>query len=272
MDSLKDKNIVITGASSGIGKALSIEASKCGANLVLAARRIEKLKELESTISSQSSDIFCVQTDVTDQRECENLIQIAKEKLGSIDILINNAGISMRAPFEEVETDVLEEVMKVNFWGTVYCSKAAISALIESKGSLVAISSVTGFKGLPGRTGYASSKFAINGLFESIRMEYMNRGLHTLIACPGFTASEIRHNALTSDGSKQKDSPGDESEMDNASDVALDILQAIRDRKDFMLTNKQGRIIYWVNKFFPKFLEKRIHKAIAKEPNSPIKN
>lgn len=272
MDSLKDKNIVITGASSGIGKALSIEASKCGANLVLASRQIEKLQEIKSEISTPASTIFCVQTDVTNQQECESLIRLANEKLGSIDVLINNAGISMRAAFDEVDTSVLEEVMKVNFWGTVYCSKAAISSLLKSKGSLVAVSSVTGFKGLPGRTGYASSKFAINGLFESIRMEYMNRGLHTLIACPGFTASEIRYNALTSDGSKQKNSPGNESKMDKASDVALDILQAIRDRKDFMLTNKQGKIIYWVNKFFPRFLEKRIHKSIAKEPNSPIKN
>jgi short-subunit dehydrogenase len=252
MDSLKGKNIVITGASSGIGKALSIEASKCGANLVLASRQIEKLQEIKSEISTPTSTIFCVQTDITNQQECESLIRLANEKLGSIDILINNAGISMRAAFDEVDTSVLEEVMKVNFWGTVYCSRAAISSLLKSKGSLVAVSSVTGFKGLPGRTGYASSKFAINGLFESIRMEYMNRGLHTLIACPGFTASEIRYN--------------------KASDVALDILQAIRDRKDFMLTNKQGKIIYWVNKFFPRFLEKRIHKSIAKEPNSPIKN
>lgn len=269
---LKGKNIVITGASSGIGKALSIEASKCGANLVLASRQIDQLEAIKSEISNPVSTIFCIQTDVTSQKECENLIHLAKQKLGSIDVLINNAGISMRAAFDEVETRVLEEIMNVNFWGTVYCTKAAISSLLESKGSLVAVSSVTGFKGLPGRTGYASSKFAINGLFESIRMEYMNRGLHTLIACPGFTASNIRYNALTSNGSKQELSPGKESEMDKASDVALDILQAIRDRKDFMLTNRQGKIIYWVNKFFPKFLEKRIHKTIAKEPNSPIKN
>ena len=149
MDSLKGKNIVITGASSGIGKALSIEASKCGANLVLASRQIEKLKELESTISLQSSNIFCIQTDVTNQQECENLIHLAKQKLGSIDILINNAGISMRAPFDEVETRVLEEIMNVNFWGTVYCTKAAISALLESKGSLVAVSPLLASKDCP---------------------------------------------------------------------------------------------------------------------------
>ena len=152
----------------------------------------------------------------------------------------------------------------------MYCTKAALPELLKNKGSLVAVSSVTGFKGLPGRTGYASSKFAMNGLFESLRMEYMSRGLHTLVACPGFTASNIRFNARKADGSAQADTPGDESKMDNATDVALDILQAVRDRKDFMLTNKQGKLIYWMNKFFPKFVEKRIHHVISQEPNSPI--
>ena len=176
----------------------------------------------------------------------------------------------MRAPFEHVKLDVLKEVMNVNYWGAVYCTKAALPELLKSKGSLVAVSSVTGFKGLPGRTAYASSKFALNGLFESLRMEYMSRGLHTLIACPGFTTSNIRFNALTADGSEQGDTPLDEKKIDKPEDVAKDILQAIRDRKDFMLTNKQGKLMFWVNKFFPKYLEKKIHNVIAKEPNSPI--
>jgi len=272
MEPLNQKNIIITGASSGIGKAIATEAAKCGANLVLASRNLDQLNILKTEIESSQSKVVCVKTDVTQQSDCDNLIQKAILELGRIDILINNAGISMRASFSDVKLDVLKKVMDVNYWGTVYCTKAALPELLKNKGSLVAVSSVTGFKGLPGRTGYASSKFAINGLFESIRMEYLNRGLHTLIACPGFTASEIRFNALTANGDKQQQSPGDESSMDTAKDVAIDILQAIRDRKDFMLTNKQGKIIYWTNKFFPKFLEKKIHQNIAKEPNSPIKN
>ena len=99
----------------------------------------------------------------------------------------------------------------------------------------------------------------------------MNRGLHTLVACPGFTASNIRFNALNADGEQQAETPADESKMDTSETVALDILQAIRDRKDFMLSNKQGRIIFWMNKFFPKFVDKKIHQVIAAEPNSPIK-
>lgn len=271
MDQLTGKNIIITGASSGIGEALAIAAAQVGANVAIAARNITKLEELKGSLAGYSSKIVAVQCDVTSRADCQNLIARATKELGGIDILINNAGISMRAPFEDIETDVLQEIMNVNFWGTVHCTKAALPELLKNKGSLVAVSSVTGFKGLPGRTGYASSKFAMNGLFESLRMEYMSRGLHTLIACPGFTASNIRFNARKADGSAQADTPGDESKMDKASDVALDILQAIRDRKDFMLTNKQGKLIYWMNKFFPRFVESRIHQVIAAEPNSPIK-
>ena len=271
MDRLKGKNIIITGASSGIGEAVARQAAGIGCNVAMAARNIQKLEKLRAELSADGAQVICIPCDVTQPTDCQNLIDQTIAEFGSIDVLINNAGISMRAPFEDVEIDVLQRVMDVNFWGAVYCTKAAIKHLLAAKGSLVAVSSVTGFKGLPGRSGYASSKFAMNGFFESLRMEYMSRGLHTLIACPGFTGSNIRFNALTAKGDNQQDTPGDETKMDSAEDVAIDILQAIRDRKDFMLTNKQGKIIYWVNKFFPKLVEKRIHKVISKEPNSPIK-
>ena len=271
LDSLKAKNIIITGASSGIGKALAIQAAKIGANIVLASRNISKLDELKKSLNTYNTTILTVSCDVTKASDCQNLIDTAIRELGNIDVLINNAGISMRASFDDVNLEVLEEVMNVNFWGSVYCSKAAIPHLLKTKGSLVVVSSVTGFKGLPGRSGYAASKFALNGFFESIRMEYSSRGLHTLISCPGFTASNIRVNAQNSDGAPGDEAPGDESKMDTAESVALDILQAIRDRKDFMLTNKQGRIIFWMNKFFPKFVEKKMHQVIAAERNSPIK-
>ena len=271
MDPLVGKNILITGASSGIGRALAVEAAKSGANLSLAARNLSKLNELKDEVDTYGVKVTVVATDVTQESDCFHFINQSIEHLGSIDILINNAGISMRAPFEDVKTEVLKEIMDVNLWGAVHCTKAALPQLLKNKGSLVAVSSVTGFKGLPGRSGYASSKFAMNGLFESLRMEYMSRGLHTLIACPGFTASNIRVNAKLADGSAQGDTPADESKMDLAEDVARDILQAIRDRKDFMLHNKQGKLIFWMNKFFPRLLERKIHKAIAAEPNSPIK-
>ena len=271
MKTFKDKNVIVTGASSGIGEALVTELAREGANVVLASRNIQKLHDLTNTLSAVGK-LIPVKCDVTQKEECLELIQTTVRELGGIDILINNAGISMRGSFEDVKDEVLHEVMNVNFWGTVNCSQAAIQELLKSKGSLVAVSSVSGFKGLPGRSGYVSSKFAINGLFESIRMEYMKRDLHVLTACPGFTSTNIRYNALNKNGEKQDDSPTDENKMDTPQEVALDILQAIRDRKDFMLTNKQGRLMFWMNKFFPKILDRQIFKVIAAEPNSPIKS
>jgi short-subunit dehydrogenase len=270
MDALSGKNIVITGASSGIGKALAKEAAAVGANVVLAARSIVKLHQLKKKLSSDSNKIIAIECDVTQPTDCTHLVKQSVEQLGSIDVLINNAGISMRAAFEEVKLDVLREVMNVNYWGTVYCSKAALPHLVASKGSLVAVSSVVGFKGLPGRSAYSSSKFAIHGLFESIRMEYLKSGLHVLIACPGFTASNIRKNALNAEGLAQDETPRDETKMDDPHLVAQQILQAIRERKDFMLKNRQGKLIYYLNKFFPKWLERKIAKEMSLEPNSPI--
>lgn len=271
MDSLTGKHIVITGASSGIGESIAREAAKIGAHLVLAARNEQKLLELQEELKVFNVNVICIPTDVIQKDQCKHLIEQAIAQLGSINVLINNAGITMRASFENVDDQVLHRVMNVNYWGTAYCSKYALPELIKNKGSLVAVSSVTGLKGLPGRSAYAASKFAINGLFESIRMENMHLGLHTLIACPGYTSSKIRNNSLTADGTPQVDTPAYEGNPDDPQEVAQQILQAIRDRKDFMLNNTEGKKIFWLNKFFPRFLEKKIHQVISQEPNSPIR-
>ncbi|MEY2924525.1 MAG: hypothetical protein RLZZ337_1073 [Bacteroidota bacterium] len=270
MKTFLGKNVIITGASSGIGEALAKAFAAQGANLVLAARNLNKLQDLENELQQNGIKVLSVQCDVTQENDCINLINKSIQEFETLDILINNAGISMRGSFAQTETDVLKKVMDTNYWGTLYCSKAALPYLVKSIGSLVAVSSVTGFKGLPGRSAYASSKFAIHGLYESIRMEYLHKGLNVLIACPGFTSTNIRFNALDENGNAQSESPMNEKKMTTPEEVANDILQAIRYRKDFMLTDKQGRLIKLLNFLAPKFLEKTIHKEIAREPNSPI--
>lgn len=266
---MKDKVVVITGASSGIGKALAIEYASKGAKLVLAARNLDKLNR----VSSQLGNCKCllVQTDVSQEQECKNLIKKTVDQFGRIDILINNAGISMRAIFAEVDLDVIRNLMNTNFWGTVYCSKFALPYLLESKGSLVGVSSVAGYKGLPGRTGYSASKFAMHGLLEAIRIENMKKGLHVLIACPGFTASNIRNVALSRDGSAQGETPLDESKLMTAERVARKIVVAVEKRKDRLILTNQGRLTVVLNKFFPKFMDNMVYNHMAKEPNSPFK-
>lgn len=177
----------------------------------------------------------------------------------------------MRAIFEDTELDVIRQLMDVNFWGTVYCTKYALPHLLESKGSLVGISSIAGYKGLPGRTGYSSSKFAMHGFLETLRIENMKKGLHVLIACPGFTASNIRNTALNEKGEVQGESPRDEGKMMSAEEVARHIARAIAKRKDRLTLTFQGKLTVFLNKFFPKFMDKQVYKHMAKEPDSPFK-
>ena len=266
---MNGKVTVITGASSGIGKALAMEAHKRGAKVVLSARRKELLDEFTS--SWDTEDYISVQTDVTREDECRKLIETAAMKFGRIDILINNAGISMRALFDEVDLEVLRKLMDTNFWGTVYCSKYAMPYLLNSKGSLVGVSSVAGYKGLPGRTGYSSSKFAMQGLLEVIRIENLKKGLHVLIACPGFTSSNIRNIALSKNGSAQGETPLDESKLMPAETVAVHICNAIEKRKNTLILTTMGKMTVLLNKFFPKFMDGMVYNHMAKEPDSPFK-
>ncbi|MDE5639902.1 MAG: SDR family NAD(P)-dependent oxidoreductase, partial [Odoribacter sp.] len=156
-----DKVVIITGASSGIGKALACEASRQGAKLAIAARNIEKLLLLEKELKTTGTDVVSIRTDVTKELACKELIQQTYDYFGRIDVLINCAGISMRALLEDLDLNVIRKVMDVNFWGTVYCSKYALPYLLQSHGTLVGVISIAGYIGLPGRTGYAASKFAV---------------------------------------------------------------------------------------------------------------
>jgi short-subunit dehydrogenase len=177
----------------------------------------------------------------------------------------------MRALFGEVDLDVIRRLMETNFWGTVYCSKYALPHLLKTRGSLVGVSSVAGYKGLPGRTGYSASKFAMQGLLEVIRIENLKKGLHVLIACPGFTASNIRNIALSKDGSSQGETPLDESKLMPAGEVASRICDAITKRKNSLILTTQGKMTVLLNKFFPSFMDRMVYNHMAKEPNSPFK-
>ncbi len=268
---MENKVIIITGASSGIGEALARNYASKNANVVLAARSIEKLENLKKELSTDSNKIITVKTDVSNEEDCKNLIEETIKQFGTIDTLINNAGISMRAIFEETEISVIKKLMDINFWGTVYCTKFALPYLLKSKGSVVGVSSIAGYKGLPGRAGYSSSKFAMQGFLEVLRIENMKKGLHVLIACPGFTASNIRNSSLTADGSQQGESPRDEGKMMTSHDVAKRIIQAIEKRKDRLTLTTQGKITVILNKFFPKFMDKMVYNHMAKEEDSPFK-
>jgi short-subunit dehydrogenase len=269
---MQNKVVIITGASSGIGLALAHEFAQRGSKLVLAARSADKLKMLVDDFNAQGFETIAIPTDVSKEDDCKNLINEAIQKFGRIDILINNAGISMRALFKDVDLSVLKQLMDVNFWGTVYCTKYALPYLLETKGSVTGISSIAGFIGLPARTGYSASKHAMHGFLETLRVENLKNGLHVLIAAPGFTSSNIRRTALTTDGSAQGETPRNESKMMSAQEVAKHIAHAILKRKStLILTFIEGKLTVWLKKWMPRMLEKLIYYHMAKEPDSPFK-
>lgn len=269
---MQNKVVIITGASSGIGKALVYEFAKRGAKIAMGARNLDELLKIETSLKSRGIESLAVQTDVTREADCKNLIDKTVETFGKIDVLVNNAGISMRAIFEDLELDVIRRLMDVNFWGTVYCTKFAIPYLLQSKGSLVGIISVAGFLGLPGRTGYSASKFAVRGFLNTLRVENLKKGLHVLVVAPGFTASNIRKTALVADGHQQGESPRAENKMMSAERCAQIIVNGVVKRKrEIVMTFVEGKISVFLSKWFPSLLDKLAYNHMAKEPDSPFK-
>ena len=269
---LNDKVVIITGASSGIGKALAIEFASRGADLVVAARDYVVLCQLtDRLINEYGIKAVAVQCDVSVEEDCALLIKQAVLTFNKIDILINNAGMSMRALFKDVELSVLKRLMDVNFWGTVYCTKYALPHILKTKGSIVGVSSVAGYKGLPGRSGYSASKFAMNGFLDVLRVENLKTGIHVMTACPGFTASNIRNVALSKDGSQQGETHMEEEKLMTAEEVARIIANGVENRSRTLIMTRQGKLTVLFTKFFPAWLDKLVYKNFSKEKDALIK-
>jgi short-subunit dehydrogenase len=262
---LNDKVVIITGASSGIGKSLAHEFAKRGANLVLGARQYVVLCEIAQSIEQQYGvRVVAVHCDA-------QLVNQARLTFKKIDVLVNNAGISMRALFKDVNIDVLKQLMDVNFWGTVYCTKYSLPEITKTKGSIVGVSSIAGYKGLPGRTGYSASKFAMNGFMDALRVENLHTGVHVLTACPGFTASNIRNTALDKNGTQQGESTLEEAKMMTAGEVAKIIVDGVENRSRTLIMTRQGKLTVALSKFIPGVLDKLVYNMFAKEKNSLLK-
>lgn len=267
---MKDKVVVITGGSSGIGKALALKFGSEGSKLVITGRNMEKLLETEAELKSKNMSVVALVADASSEIDSSIMVNRAIKEYGSLDILICNAGISMRSLFIDVDLDVIRKLMDINFWGTVYACKYALPYILKSKGSIVGISSIAGYRGLPARTGYSASKFAMHGFFESLRTEVLKKGVHILLACPGFTASNIRNTALTADGSAQGESPLEEQKIMSAEEVADIIYTGVQKRKRDLVMTSQGKLTVFLNKFAGGFMDKMVYNHFAKEKDSPL--
>jgi short-subunit dehydrogenase len=267
---MKDKVVIITGASSGIGLAMAKEFAMRNSKVVMAARSEDKLKKIEGELRIRGLEAYAVRTDVSKVDDCRNLIEKTIEKYGRIDILINNAGISMRALFDSVEVSVLRQLMEVNYWGTVYCSKYALPYLVKSRGSLVGVSSIAGFQGLPGRTGYSASKFALHGLLESIRIENLKNGLHVMTLVAGFTKSDIRKRALNKNGEPQGYTPRDEEKHMMPEQVAKAVIKALKKKKRNKIMTLEGQLLALFQRIIPTLCDRVAYRRLSREQDSPF--
>lgn len=267
---MKDKVVIITGGSSGIGKALAEEFGAHGSKILITGRNQVDLDKTVSELAAKGVVIIGVRADVSLIEDNKRMAEQAISHYGTIDVLINNAGISMRALFEEANIDVIEKVMNINFFGVLYATKFCLPEIIRNKGSIIGISSIAGFRGLPGRTGYSASKFALNGFLEALRLELNPTGTHVLTACPGFTSTNIRKRALMKDGSVQGESPREEGNMMTAEECARYIYMATVKRRRTLVLTTQGKLAVFMNKWLPGLSDRIVFSIMSKEPNSPF--
>lgn len=262
MEFLKGKIVAITGGSEGIGKALVELALQSGAKVATCSRNHDKLYQLQTQYAGKPLHVEVA--DVSKEADCKHFIDSTIKFFGGIDILINNAGISMRAELKETDAAVIKKVMDINFFGTVYCTRFALDSIISRKGTIVGVSSVAGYRGLPGRTGYNASKFAMQGFLEALRVEMMHTGVNVMWVCPGFTASNIRNAALQKDGSSQGFSTLDESKLMTAEQCASITFAAIGKRKRTLVYTFEDKRTIFLTKFFPKLTDKLVYKFFYK--------
>jgi dehydrogenase/reductase SDR family protein 7B len=262
---MKNSVVLITGGTSGIGRACALEFGRAGARVVITGRDATKLAAAAAELAAAGIAHRTVQGDVGIIADANRAVADTVAAFGRLDVLINNAGLSMRARFADVDVKVIEQLMQTNFFGTVYTTKAALPHLLASKGTVVGISSIAGFRGLPGRTGYSASKFAMNGFLEALRTELLPQGVNVLTAAPGFTASNIRHSALLANGQTQNDTPRNEGNMMTSEEVAQHLRRAVEQRKRSLVLTAQGKLTVFLNKWLPGLTDKLVLANFRKE-------
>jgi short-subunit dehydrogenase len=258
MSFFQDKVVVITGGSDGIGKALIEVLIPLGAKVATCGRSHDKIYNLQMEYSNVL--LHAVACDVSEEEECRRFIESTIDTFGGVDVLINNAGISMRALFTECETRVTKKIMDINFLGSVYCTKYALPSILERRGTIVGVSSTAGYRGLPGRSAYSASKFALQGWLESLRTELLHSGVHVMWVCPGFTASNIRLAALDRQGEARGESVLDEGRLMTAQDCARHIVKAIERRKRTLVLTFLGKVTVLINKVAPSLADRLTYR------------
>jgi short-subunit dehydrogenase len=261
------KVIVITGASDGIGAEIARQLATDKPRLVLAARRREALADVARACEALGAQTLIVPTDVAIESECRALIDKAVQHFGAIDALVNNAGVSMHARFDEItDTIVFESLMRINLMGSVWPTHAALEPIRKSKGLIVAVSSLAGLVGVPARTTYCATKFAQTGFFEALRVELEPQGVDVCIVYPGVVATEIRRNGWNAQGKTAGVSGLSEDKAMSVEECAGLIVEAMRTRKREVVMSAKGKLGRWLKLIAPRVVDNLARKALAKHP------
>ncbi len=261
--SFRGKVVIVTGASSGIGRALALELARQQPRLVLAARDAARLEEVAAACRAAGAEAHVVATDVTVPAQCEALVARTVELCGALDVLVNNAGIGMIHTFEETrDLSEYEHLMRVNYLGYVYPTFHALPHLRKARGLIVAVSSMTGLTGVPTRTGYAASKHAVMGFFDSLRVELLGSGVDVTIVCPDFVVSEIHRRAYGPDGKALGHSKMQESKIMTAEECARQMVAAMAARKRLAVLSLRGRVGRFVRLLAPGLIDRIALRAV----------
>jgi short-subunit dehydrogenase len=265
-NAFQNKVIVITGASDGIGAELARQLATFKPKLVIAARRRDALDVVAKTCEAKGAQVLVVPTDVSIESECRSLIDLTAKHFGAIDMLVNNAGVSMHANFEDIENaDVYEKLMRINLMGSVWPTHVALSHLKKANGQIVAVASLAGLVGVPGRTTYCATKFAQTGFFEALRVEIEPQGVNVCIIYPGVVATEIRRNGWNAQGTTAGVSGLAEEGAMSVEECASLIVNAMANRKRDVVMSTKGKLGRWLKLIAPGAVDNLARKALAKK-------
>lgn len=259
----RDNVVVITGASAGIGREIARQLAQSGAKLVLAAREPALLEAAAAECRSLGGEATAVQTDVGESEQCRRLIEAAMESFGRIDTLVNNAGISMHARFEDMsDIHAVDRITRINYFGSVYCTWYALPHLKRTHGRIVGVASITGKNGVPTRTLYAGTKHAMAGFFDSLRIELRTEGVTVTMAYPGFVATDIAQRALGPDGLPLGTRPVHKDLVMQVDDCARQIIAAAAGRKREIIMARRARLGMLVKLVWPEKIDELAEQAI----------
>jgi NAD(P)-dependent dehydrogenase (short-subunit alcohol dehydrogenase family) len=256
------RRVLVTGASSGIGRALSVRLAREGASMVVSARSEAELEITAASCRAAGGSASIVTADVTREEDCRRLIASAVAALGGLDILVNNAGLTMLARFQEVEDlSAYERIMRVNYLGAVYCTHAALPHLLASRGQIVAISSLSGLVGVPTRTAYVASKHALQGFCDALRVELAGSGVSVLVVSPGFIQTEMRRSALGAGGQPLGFDPHPERRAMTLERCVDLIAGAMARRRRELVMTLPGKLARWMQLVWPGLVDRLAARA-----------